>query len=1229
MKFKFCNLFLLKLIKNFIYQFILIIVIKALNSKEEETINYDIKYPISFTLLNQNIMIYSTKGIFTFNSDLSLLIYSYNFTSELKLDEHSISDIYYPSFSQFSEKEGANILCFVLGNVYLFDKNGKFLYNSNKINDIIYNKDITFRIISYKYENKDIFYTIIYTYKKKVYTLLYKINEENGENEKLINTFYDNEERDISKSCLTCQRMKKINEYYIVCFYSYYKSTKAILAEETFEPKNNFSFLSRIELEETNLFHSFESVVNEDESKAYICYTSGSYTSCLYYDINLNEFSQSIKTARICKGDMFSFRLYYFKETEEYIFSCKNFINNITIAKFDQNMEFIKEPIEFTIEGFYSLNSFSILYFKGKEKYKVLLYIENKNPLLLSFPESISSPNKTKIPEGYYLSGEELKECHYNCKTCKKGPVDDSENCLTCKNNQKFINNKGNCICDYTKEFYSIQYINGTIDDKCYSNMTKPINFYLNKETNLFEMCHQNCRTCETRGNEKENNCTTCISNYIKKPDSNYSKSYINCVPKCPFYYYITPFQQYLCTEDKQCPEEAKLLIKIKKECINNCLNDDKYKYQYNGQCFETCPIDTYFNGDICKETNSDECSPSIIEINIPYENITYNKIELLTKNYIDEFYYSNNKIVKYINDEYSIFIYKNNSCGDKLKMPKIDFNECYKKVQLAKNIKDNLLIVIIERYYGKENPVTSYGFYDPKTGKKINVDDILKDETIIIRENILSFPGINSSLIKFFGEQGINVLDINDKFFIDVCLDYISPNKRDIPLKLRIKIFFPNISLCDDGCVWKSFDFEKMESVCECVFNDLIHNNFINNTLKFVNSLNNIYEMISESNIDVLICINNIIIFKNFIKNYGSFFYLFLMLIHIIFHIIYCLFGIKKIKKYIYSITTQYINSNYLKTNKKIEKILISHKSTFIKKKKVKKKKKINFSSSIYNISSDKLDKTIIKLEKDNKLNNINISKKTNFNEIIKYNNSNMKEINFEEYLSIEYDDMDFDDILEKDKRTFLNYLLNTIKEKNFFINSFFINDNIKPKSIKIIIFVLSINFYFILNALYYTESYIIGLYYISLDEPFFGFVGRTFNRIIFTTFISFIINELIDCFVTEEKKIKGIFLRGLKKNELEIKNEIFLLIKKIKRKYCALIVLSYIIISCSWIYISCFVDVYYNTGFEWAKSGCFYFILMHIFSIINRFLETSFRFMAIYCKSEKMFKFSKLIGY
>ena len=1229
---------------NFKNHFLFIAIIININylfiGCQGEYLDLSLDYPIAFTLSNLNIMIYTTKGIYTFDSNLSSMIYSYNFTSQIYIDPQNTYNINYPSFSQFSNNENGNILVHIKGNVYLFDKNGKFLWSANIADDLLINDGITYRIISYKYTNKEIYYSIVYVYDSIIYTLLYKINEINGENQNIIKNSYQNDTRSIPNYCLTCQRMKKNINYYIACSYSYYKIQKSIIAVEIFDPNNNnLNFIYQKEIEINTIPGIYESVVNEDGSKIFICCSQTVNIFCFNYDINLNEFSEIITTSNSCKGDMFSILLYYFKNTREYIFSCKNTYKTLTIAKFDENMNLINNFVELELDDIQGINSFSIVYLPNKHNYRLLLYNPYSSIELVSFPDSIPTP--TIIEETILTS--KIIECHDNCKTCNEEPTDNSENCLTCLNDQKIVDNNKNCVCNILNGYYSVKYPDGTFDNECYTNKTKPINFYLNK--NYFEICNQNCQTCEIGGNEKENNCITCANNYIQKPDSNYSLTYINCVPKCPFYYYITSYNYYICTENEQCPEEANLFIKNKNKCIDNCLKDDKYKYQYNSECFEKCPNGTIFNGILCKEDNSDKCSSSINEINIPYNNITIGNIELLTKNYLNEFYFLNNKIVLYANNEYSIFIYKNSSCGENLNMPKIDFGDCYQKVQYANNIKDNLLIVIIERYLEKENPITSYGFFDPKTGEKLDTTDILKNETIIINESILSFPGINSSMVKFFGEQGINVLDLNDKFFIDVCYDYNPPIKRDIPLKLRIKLFFPNISLCDDDCIWKSFNYETMESVCECIFNDLFHNKYLNHSLKFSEKINNAYELIKESNIDVLLCFKDIFRCENIIKCYGCFLILSLIIIQIVCSFFYCISGHKKISKYIYSISSQYLDKNPI--NKKLSKF-----SKKIEKEKEKKNKKnknndsnttrirnkknilIMRSSSINNSvnklkniklktakKGDKINLTIIPQINDNSSENIIKFKK-------KYNliSPNIPKINFDEYLLTDYDDMDFEDIIEKDKRKILKYIYDSIKEKNLIVNSFITNHNIKPKSIKILFFILTVDFDFLFNGLFFTESYITQLYYISTDESIFNFVPRTFDRLFFLSLITFIINELIDWFIVEEKKLKGILLRGKNKNSIEVKSEILKLVKKIMKNYYIFITLSYLITMFTLIYVACFIDVYYYTGLEWAKSGCFYFILMQIFSIISIFLESFLRFLAIQCESEKMFKLSKL---
>ena len=51
------------------------------------------------------------------------------------------------------------------------------------------------------------------------------------------------------------------------------------------------------------------------------------------------------------------------------------------------------------------------------------------------------------------------------------------------------------------------------------------------------------------------------------------------------------------------------------------------------------------------------------------------------------------------------------------------------------------------------------------------------------MKGNVLTMKGIEPSLIQFFADQRINVFNLSDKFYTDICKHYKSPNNKDIPL--------------------------------------------------------------------------------------------------------------------------------------------------------------------------------------------------------------------------------------------------------------------------------------------------------------------------------------------------------------------------------------------------------------------------------------------------------------
>ena len=216
---------------------------------------------------------------------------------------------------------------------------------------------------------------------------------------------------------------------------------------------------------------------------------------------------------------------------------------------------------------------------------------------------------------------------------------------------------------------------------------------------------------------------------------------------------------------------------------------------------------------------------------------------------------------------------------------------------------------------------------------------------------------------------------------------------------------------------------------------------------------------------------------------------------------------------------------------------------------------------------------------------------------------------------------------MIEKDKRTITEYFCQSIKDRQLIINTFIIKDNIKPKSIKIIVFLLIIVLCGLINGLMYSEEYLCELYEINAKENFFDFIPRSISRLIYTFIIMRVLIEIIDCFFIEEKKLKGIFIR-FKHSPRIIKNETILLIKRIIKYNIIFIIVSYIILIFSWLYISCFNDVYYYTRKDWMKSSLFLIILFEIYPIFLCFAETIVRFISIRLKSDIIFKISKFIS-
>ena len=756
---------------------------------------------------------------------------------------------------------------------------------------------------------------------------------------------------------------------------------------------------------------------------------------------------------------------------------------------------------------------------------------------------------------------------------------------------------------------------------------------------------------------------------------------YNNCVVYSD-YYYITPYNQYKVLDSLQCPDESKYMVKTesKSYCIYDCKADDTYKYLYNGVCLKECPDGTYNVNYICKEI-IDECNLGENDMD---ENFIVNQqtTETLVRTFINEFNYTKNHVSLYTNKAYTIIIYENRECVEELslEMPKVDFKDCYEKVKSAYHIEEELIMVIINKK-DKNGGQTYYSFFHPISGFKLDADEICKDETIVVSQNltsILTESSQNFELQSSLTDQGINIFDLNDPFYTDLCYDFENPYDRDIPLSERISTIYPDVELCDEGCQMDGIDLETMTASCNCQFNDISNSNAIKDNALLDSVVGEVFDLISASNILVMTCYGYI--FKYFSKSIGGVISTVAVVGHIVSSAIYFIVGRNLIKKYIYNLYENFlsfIEKAGLAKNAPPKKSIKNEK---LRDKLMKSKKDVHFSGSTKEVKKIKInrkendnhsdwDKRKIKIEKPPTENKYDI--KSTYNDIIKFretstqrteteniklNTRNKKhliknskvdsstrmkkymntddELNkkeddyqqfFDEYLATSLDDLEYDDAIVKDHRTFCEYFVECLKERQMIAFTFIATDPLKIRIIKIILFILNIMLYFVVTGLFFSEDYIGELYSINVeDDGFFDYIPRSIDKFVYTTMVSVVIGYFIDCFFVEEKKIKGIFRRE-KENLFNLRHEIVGFIKEIQTRYLVFIIVIFVLLLISFYYLLCFNYVYPKTQMEWVKASITIFIIMQILSFLKCFLGTCLRFLSFKCESERIYKISK----
>ena len=247
-----------------------------------------------------------------------------------------------------------------------------------------------------------------------------------------------------------------------------------------------------------------------------------------------------------------------------------------------------------------------------------------------------------------------------------------------------------------------------------------------------------------------------------------------------------------------------------------------------------------------------------------------------------------------------------------------IDLGECGEILKKKYCKKENDSLIMMKFDFKPENQTSTYvqyEIYEPFSKIFIDLEECSNNKISIDVPIELDpeLEGLYQRLMK----SGYNIFHSNDTFYNDVCATYTTQNGTDMLLyDRRMNIFQStvNISLCQDGCDFQSYNANTKKAKCEC----LIQTNKIINTdiseLKFDRNemIDQFYETLDNSNFRVLICYNLVFNLKIFKKNFGCIFMSILLFLFEILIIIYIIIGSKKINEFIQIILkNKYCNNN------------------------------------------------------------------------------------------------------------------------------------------------------------------------------------------------------------------------------------------------------------------------------------------------------------------------------
>ena len=290
-----------------------------------------------------------------------------------------------------------------------------------------------------------------------------------------------------------------------------------------------------------------------------------------------------------------------------------------------------------------------------------------------------------------------------------------------------------------------------------------------------------------------------------------------------------------------------------------------------------------------------------------------------------------------------------------------IELGECIIKLKNAYNLGLNTQLFILAIDSPELIGDSSINHFDYEiylmNGTQLKDLSSCKDIKMNISSKINDIEAIKLNEAYEFSNLGYDIYNKTDLFYTDYCSP-ASDGENDISLGDRKKYYYPNVSICNEGCEYINVDYEKQRFLCKCNVGFI----YVEEEQKQIEENESYLDYcLSLINYKIILCYELFFKFKSFYYNVGFYISFITMLICLLLMTVFWIKGTKKLRVIFYkNIPTVSKLKEFLRKNREKDITIRLFYEEILKKSTKKKNEEKRFSKINNNKNRNKIKDSI-----------------------------------------------------------------------------------------------------------------------------------------------------------------------------------------------------------------------------------------------------------------------------